>query len=184
MKIHSTNFNIYSDKPKTGNIAFGHKSAYAYLKNIKGNSCACCGKEMILSKDISTVWGKITRPLATLMKEGRFNFAETAFPPIYKILADFANSYPNESLDSIVSDYNNHFLFLTSITDSFKYDADYNAASGQLKNKKIKSRTMDLLRISSAVMKNAFEVIQNLKPFERYLYGYRKDIFNELENLS
>jgi len=33
-------------------------------------------------------------------------------------------------------------------------------------------------------MKNAFEVIQNLKPFERYLYGYRKDIFNELENLS
>lgn len=185
MKIQPTNFNNTSNTSASRDkVAFKHKSAYSYLKNVPGNRCACCGRDMILSKEIADVWGKITRPLTVLMQEGRFNFAETVFPSLYKVLASFAQKYPEDSLDSIVSNSNNHFQFMASIADSFKGDSEYKKLSGQQQQKAIKNRTMEIFRISSSYLRNAIEVIQNLKPLEHYLYGYRKDIFQELEKLA
>lgn len=184
MKIQPTNFNLSTNTAKHREIMYGHKSSYSYLKNVRGNCCACCGKPMILSEDISAIWGKITRPLIELFKEGRFDFAETVFPPIYKVLKQFTKKYPEESLDSVVTDSGNHYIFMTSIEESFKNDAEYKVLSGQQQQKKIKGRTMELFRISSAILKDSAIVVENLKPLESYLYGYRKDILQELEFLS
>ena len=184
MKIQPTNLNKYSDNSRSREITYGHKSAYSYLKNIQGNRCACCGREMIPSKDIATVWGKITRPLTVLLKEGRFDFAQTVYPAIYNILEHFAKKFPDESLDSIVSETNNHFEYMTAIEDSFKADNEFKRMSGLMQQKEIKNRTMEMFRISSTVLKDSAEVIQNLKSLEHYLYGYRKDIFDELKILS
>jgi hypothetical protein len=140
MKILSTKFNNYYDASKHKEITYGHKSSYSYLKNIRGNRCACCGREMIPSKDIATVWGKITRPLAVLLKEGRFDFAEKVYPAIYNILKHFAKKFPNESLDGIVSETNNHFEYMTAIEDSFKGDNEFKKMPGLMQQKAIKNR--------------------------------------------
>ena len=99
MKIQSTNYSVFSKKNR--NNSFGHKSSYIYLKDIKGNHCACCGKELIPSSDISAVWSRITRPLAELLNEGRFDRIKIDIPEVYKLLLNYAKHYPDESLDGI-----------------------------------------------------------------------------------
>ena len=185
MKIQQIQLNSYNHTGiSNNNITCGYKSPYLYLKSVPGNCCACCGNEMIPAKDISAAWSKITRPLTTLLKEGRFDFAETVFPQIYKILTKFAKKYPDKSLDSIVSEPNNHYEFMTAIADSFEGDEEYKKLSAPKQQREVSNRTMEMFRISSAVLKDSAEVIKNLKPLEHYLHGYRKKIFQELEGLS
>ena len=45
----------------------------------------------------------------------------------------------------------------------------------------VKERTVAILNTSACVLKNAPEVIAELKPYEKYMHGYRKNIFQELE---
>lgn len=184
MKIQSTQLNNHSKPIVSNNISYGHKSAYTYLKNVPGNCCACCGKEMIPSKDISATWSRITRPLSVVLKEGRFDFAEMNFPALYKVLTNFAAMYPDKSLDTIISDFDCHGIFMDAIVKSFNGDIEHAALLPQIQDKEIKNRKMTILKVSSSIMKDSAEVIENLKPLDHYLYGYQKDLFQELEYLS
>lgn len=183
MKINLTdsiNRNYYNNSK----ISYKGSSSVSKLKNIEGNFCACCGKETIKSRQLSQMWSKITLPLSKLIKNNVYEKVWRVSPEIFSTLFAFANKYPEKSLAQIVTDNDAHNKFLRSVEAFLINSTDYNKCPNFVKDQMKKDKTMEILKISEIDLKPAPEVIENVKPYRKYMHDYRGDIFDELETLS
>lgn len=154
------------------------------LKNIEGNICACCGNEMISSKQLSSIWAKVSLPLSEIIRSDCFEKVKKSFPVIYKTLLSFSKIYPKKPFSEIVLDDSNHTKFISAVTKSFAGDPDYYRSSGVAREKLKKDRTMGILTLSEATLVPASKVMETMAPLRKYLHDYRGDIFDEFVALS
>ena len=157
---------------------------YAPIKNIVGNRCACCNREMIPFTDITNMWAKITLPISKTFSNKYFEFLKEKHPQLHKVLSYFSKMYPDKSFDSIVLDDDNHLTFITSVTDAVAEETGNRFSSNVAYRKALKRKTMEIFNAFECDLKNSYEVIKEIKPFEKFMLGATKEVFEELEMLA
>lgn len=183
MKITPFNNAVYSNLSTItrGEGIRNYMCSQSQLKGIRGNVCGCCGNQMLTHDDISRIWAKTTLPLKTILTNFRFEKIKQKFPDLYATLSYLANKFPKNSLSKIVLEKSNHITFMDSIAHSFEEENRYDFSSLYEYRATVKKRTIDILNMSACILKDAPEVISEVKPYEKYLRGRRLDIFKELE---
>ena len=154
------------------------------LKCIAGNTCACCGQKMLTRVDISKIWSTITLPLKEVLPNYRWEKVKNNHPDLFNTITYLANKFPKKALSDIILEKPEHVLFMDAIANSVdRYRCTRNLSPHEYREY-IKSLTMGVLNTSACILKDAKDVIPVLKPYESYMRGHRKEIFNELEYQS
>ena len=97
-------FGINFSRQNSQNANFKSNVKYKALTQIPKTPCAICGGTTITSSQLEKFWSKVTRPLSTLMIEGRMDYWKEKFPEVWSKLVLFAGLYPQKSLDKILED--------------------------------------------------------------------------------
>lgn len=169
---------------KTNNKAFTSRQLYKELKNFPKISCACCGKSMILPKELQKAFEKSSRSLSIMIEKGAFEFWKP-FEKVWNVLSRFAIEFPKESLDKIITSDDDRFIELkralaqevkapnSKLIEKCRSIYNLDSLIVQLHND-ILSRSRSHLRCAPVVIK-AFE------PYKKILTDQKLRTFEQLQ---
>ena len=87
-------FGINFSRQNSRSTNFNSRVKYKALTQLPKTPCAICGGTTITSSQLNKFWAKVTRPLSTLMIEGRMDYWKEIFPEVWSKLVFFEGLYP------------------------------------------------------------------------------------------
>lgn len=184
MNLTVNNYNLQINTRQNKKTSFKGNIYSNYIRNIPGNRCGCCGKDMIVPDFLDSIIEKISLPLKEALNNNKMNVVKNHFPNIFELLSNFAQMYPQSTYRGITRNNDNYTIIMSNISQIFKYDPEHRLKSLDERKKLTKHFEDELKNWTNERLKNSSEVIRDLLPIEPFIRGYRNDIFKELEYLS
>ena len=170
---------------KSNNINFNSRAKYKALTQVPKTPCAICGGTTITSTQLDKFWSKVTRPLSTLMIEGRMDYWKEKFPEVWSKLVLFAGLYPQKSLDTILEDKElkknttkEFHKIIIKKREEENTTEPLNAQAGHYLLQSVINRSREFLRSAGVVMKEASKMQESIDTCASQV---NKDIFKQLQ---
>lgn len=173
--------NPYNNSQKNNKPNFKALEIYASLKHLPDTPCACCGKKVIHPEALTVAWAKITKPLMSMIKEGKMNSWQQT-PEIWEKLRCYAEINPRMSLDRMLRDKNAFMEMKVLFSELFKPKGlvDQTPECKEA-DKLVNNLFASMLNHSRRDLKKAGYVMETLEPFKECLKGARADIFKQFQ---
>ena len=147
---------------------------YKEIKNLHALTCPRCGGPIIEPQKLIGAYRTISLPLRQMLKNGYLD-GNKNMKKVWELLNDFAEKYPEDSLDKILEDEKRHTLFRTAIEQTIVPNLDrnnreiYNANLHKFNSVEdgIRKSARTKLRSSSVVMKRLKSFLPYLKEIEQ-----------------
>lgn len=157
------------------------KVKYNDIKHIPNVPCACCGKKVILPEQLAKILGAVSRPMASIIKSGSMNGWENN-KTIWKILQNFAQNNPKQSLTSLMIGNSDEYKQLSGAVSTLaeercKSTPENTEATRKTLFQSIIANSRNKMRSSSVVMKR-------MAPLKSYIEGTKLEVFEQLEIYS
>ncbi len=189
MKINSLNLiNVNNNlQCKQKKLTFKAGDYFMPIKQIPGMVCACCGKKVLTADKLVKAETSISKPLSFVMEKGVFNYLKKNCPVVWVQLEEFVKKFPKLTLDEILDgeENENYVLLKQAVVRSLsKENLEPNTTERINLDRQIGQVFYDMLERGRSYMKSSAVVIKKLLPFKEYLYGAKKDAFEQLEIYS
>lgn len=166
-------------------LSFKGLDQFTQVKQIPDLICACCGKKLLnVDKYVRSIT-PLSKPLSHAMRKGKFNYLKNILPASWNLLRHFSYTYPKKSLDEIIEKRADYTALKVTVAESMDDSSlTNNTPERHILDKKISSTFFKILENGRTFMKEASFVMNLLSPLKSILTGYKKEVFEILENYA
>ena len=181
MRINAITINQYNNNAKKP--MFKAVDHFLPVKQIPDLVCACCGKKVLNADKFSKITARIAKDLKFNLDNGALDYVKRIYPEAWDYLLILAEKYPKKTLEEILEKDNGTYKQLKQKVSLYfelpnKKSRSYEKISN---DRKISSAFFEIIGHSRTFMKSSSEVMKKLMPLKSYLYGLRKEVFEQYE---